>query len=155
MAIIDVGVQSSIHSNSCCGRVQGSAYSGGKMLGRDSLVQSFPQTLAIRHASTIFSSMPPRPFPYQLSIGTDIVHVRRIRSILAKADGDQPHLMRFLRRFLTPREQEDFLKPYWGTKNAATSPLDVASRHLAGRYVSNASSAWRILHKPHILGCIP
>lgn len=73
-----------------------------------------------------------RPFPYKLGIGTDIVHVTRIRAILQKDRSKPGYLDRFLRRFLTPRERIDFYK----TQDSFSGvQLDASSKHLAGRYV--------------------
>ena len=85
--------------------------------------------------------MPLRPFPYQLAIGTDIVHVNRIRSILLRAEDRPQHFDRFLRRFLTPVEQNDFVARYGRVSDVLKKRTDVVSRHLAGRYVHTAPGA--------------
>lgn len=73
--------------------------------------------------------MPLRPFPLQIAVGTDIVHVSRIRAILQKDQTNPGHLERFLRRLLTPSERKAFSE----TQSLAGGSLDVASKHLAGR----------------------
>ena len=76
--------------------------------------------------------MPLRPFPFQLAIGTDIVHVNRVQAILEKAQGRRDYLDRFLRRFLTSNERIDFYKTQ---ECLIDNRLDVVSKHLAGRYL--------------------
>lgn len=76
-----------------------------------------------------------RPFPFQLGIGTDIVHVERIRKILRKASGDGAYVDRFLRRFMTPSERVSLQARYGRVENAADVQFDIMSMHLAGRYV--------------------
>jgi len=73
--------------------------------------------------------MPLRPFPLQIALGTDIVHVSRIRAILERDQRKPGHLERFLRRLLTPGERKAFSDDQYFTKGS----LDVASKHLAGR----------------------
>ena len=74
-----------------------------------------------------------RPFPFQLGIGTDIIHVNRVRAILQK-DLEKPgYLDRFLRRFLTPQERLDFHETQG---QLADNGTDARSKHLAGRYVN-------------------
>lgn len=77
--------------------------------------------------------MPLRPFPLQLSIGTDIVHVNRVRSILGKAEGNPQHVNRLFRRVFTPLEQQDFRTRYGQVQEIPQTQLDIVSRHLAGR----------------------
>lgn len=73
-----------------------------------------------------------RPFPHQLSVGTDIVHVNRIRAIILK-DAEKPgYLDRFLRRFLTLPERNEFNA---GRQRETGNGLKTLSKHLAGRYV--------------------
>ena len=79
--------------------------------------------------------MPPRPFPFQLGIGTDIAHVRRVRQILEKTEGNRVQLNRYLRRFLTPWEQDNFLHRYRGWDVTSTKAINHMSKRLAGRYV--------------------
>lgn len=76
--------------------------------------------------------MPLRPFPHQLGIGTDIVHVDRIRTILLKDASKPGYLDRFLRRFLTLPERNEFNAL---RQRATEDELNVRSRHLAGRCV--------------------
>jgi len=73
--------------------------------------------------------MPLRPFPLQIAVGTDIVHVSRIRAILQRNQSKPGHLERFLRRLFTTRER----KAFGETQSLAEGSLDVASKHLAGR----------------------
>ncbi|KAI9753770.1 MAG: hypothetical protein M4579_005004 [Chaenotheca gracillima] len=47
--------------------------------------------------------MPPRPFPFPLSIGIDICYIPRIRQIITKDEGRQ--LSRFARRIFHPDER--------------------------------------------------
>jgi holo-[acyl-carrier protein] synthase len=88
--------------------------------------------------------MPPRPFPSQLGVGTDIVRVSRIRALIHKNGEEKApqNLKRFLRRFLTYREQEEYFQRFNG--NAAGTnfgnPSEKAMTYLAGRYVKYTSS---------------
>lgn len=77
--------------------------------------------------------MPPRPFPYPFSIGTDIVHVTRIHNILLRAAEKPRHCERFLRRFLTPREVDEFQARFGEVSKDDGLHLSVISKHLAGR----------------------
>lgn len=59
--------------------------------------------------------MPPRPFPSQLRVGTDICSVQRIwRAFVQRQD-------RFLKKFLTPRERLAFTLRY---RISSPAPLD-------------------------------
>ncbi len=80
--------------------------------------------------------MPPRPFPYALNIGTDIVHVPRIRALIAQGEGEarKDNLHRFLRRLLTAREQELFWKKQKGISLMLGAHLEDTAKWLAGRY---------------------
>ena len=76
--------------------------------------------------------MPLRPFPLPISIGTDICSINRVRAILSKGDNN---LKRYLRRFLTPREQIEVLRRYGSADLADPKTLGILSHFLAGRYV--------------------
>lgn len=79
-----------------------------------------------------------RPFPAQLNIGTDIVHVNRIREILVRNSTKPGYLDRFLRRFLTLRERYEFDE----IRNGLTADMwDAESRYLAGRCVFSRLNA--------------
>ena len=79
--------------------------------------------------------MPLRPFNLLLGIGTDIVHINRIRANLTRSQHDPKQLDRFLRRFLTPREHNDFNARFIGA-NGLNQELFTVSKYLAGRCVS-------------------
>lgn len=96
--------------------------------------------LALLHIRTFLpracaatTPMPPRPFPVPLSIGTDIVHVKRIHSILLRAQGKPETRDRFLRRFLTPGEVHEFQIRFSDASKGKGAQLDLISKHLAGR----------------------
>jgi len=79
--------------------------------------------------------MPPRPFPLPLGIGTDIVYTKRIRDMLLKGQS-QPghgHLHRFLRGFLSWREQTLFWQVFQKGPEAVYDDLPLAVRYLSGR----------------------
>ncbi|KAK0352530.1 hypothetical protein LTS02_014195 [Friedmanniomyces endolithicus] len=82
--------------------------------------------------------MPPRPFPYALNIGTDIVHVPRIRALIAQGEGEarKDNLHRFLRRLLTAREQELFWKKQKGISLMLGAHLEDTAKWLAGRWAA-------------------
>ena len=79
--------------------------------------------------------MPPRPFPFPLNIGIDIIHVKRIRDIWLRGEGKPSHSHRFLRRFLTPGEVLEFQTRFGHVSTHRGAELDVVCRHLAGRCV--------------------
>ena len=85
--------------------------------------------------------MPPRPFPYPLSIGTDIASLQRIRLLLTRNEEEvasDSRLARYLRHFLTHREQVHFWERFPNVKPTTADQLresDDVVRYLAGRYV--------------------
>jgi len=85
---------------------------------------------------SIHQDMPPRPFPYALNIGTDIVHVPRIRAIIAQGEGvvRKDSIHRFLRRLLTAREQRLFWRNRLGNNLVLDAHLEDTAKWLAGRY---------------------
>jgi len=93
-------------------------------------------TFSLFHPHSIHQDMPPRPFPYALNIGTDIVHVPRIRAIIAQGEGvvRKDSIHRFLRRLLTAREQELFWKKQKGISLMLGAHLEDTAKWLAGRY---------------------
>ncbi|KAF2774527.1 hypothetical protein EJ03DRAFT_347122 [Teratosphaeria nubilosa] len=93
--------------------------------------------------------MPPRPFPFQLGIGTDIIHVPRIKSLLLKNGHDKaPHtLTRYMNQFLTYREQTAFRSRFFPAQNESGALLIAGwmrdevvvgkvVRYLAGRWAA-------------------
>ena len=79
------------------------------------------------------SSMPLRPFPLPIGIGTDICAINRVRAIIGKGDNN---FRRYLRRFLTPREQRSILRHYGNADLTDYQVRERLSHLLAGRYVS-------------------
>lgn len=79
--------------------------------------------------------MPIRPFPYQLGIGIDIIHINRVLAILRKGDGGSQQLDRYIRRFLTAHERHEFMNQYGAWYTTGQKELEIIARHLAGRYV--------------------
>jgi holo-[acyl-carrier protein] synthase len=77
--------------------------------------------------------MPLRPFPLPISIGTDLCSINRVRAIISKGDNN---FRRYLRRFLTPREQSALLRQYGNADLTDYQTLERLSHILAGRYVS-------------------
>ncbi|KAK5117919.1 hypothetical protein LTR85_008693 [Meristemomyces frigidus] len=100
--------------------------------------------------------MPPRPFPYPLSIGTDIAHTVRIRRAVAPTDdhGKPLRLFRFMKHFLTYREQQHFWARFSGAENALGPHLDRVTQYLAGRWAAKEAVIkavhWRRLSFKHI-----
>ncbi|KAK1058633.1 hypothetical protein LTR74_013271 [Friedmanniomyces endolithicus] len=82
--------------------------------------------------------MPPRPFPYALNIGTDIVHVPRIRAIIAQGEGvvRKDSIHRFLRRLLTAREQRQFWRSRASINVVLDAHLEDTAKWLAGRWAA-------------------
>lgn len=102
-----------------------------------SFIHSFtysPQSSAISiHPS---SAMPPRPFPFALRIGTDIVSQARLRDLITRpkaGHGTGTQLDAFLRRVFTEREQFVFWKRFAGFHVSNTQRLPLVVSHLAGR----------------------
>ncbi|KAK4544062.1 hypothetical protein LTR36_004560 [Oleoguttula mirabilis] len=100
--------------------------------------------------------MPPRPFPYPLSIGTDIAHTVRIQRIVAPVNAnDAPtRLFRFMRQFLTYREQQEFWARFKGARTALGPQLPHVARYLAGRWAAKEAAIkavhWRTLSALHV-----
>ena len=94
--------------------------------------------------------MPPRPFPLLFSIGTDIIHVKRIHDILSRAQGNAQHRQRFLRRLLTPGEVHEFQKRFGEAAGTDEAQLSVVSKHLAGRYFAQVFLAFEEEHRLNV-----
>lgn len=91
--------------------------------------------------------MPARPFPFQLGIGTDIVHIPRIRRLVERLSSkdvtkivDAGHasqntsVAQLLRRYLTQREQVDFWSRFGSHDKIFTGDaLEKTAVYLAGR----------------------
>lgn len=79
--------------------------------------------------------MPPRPFPFALRIGTDIVSQSRIRDVITRKSpkGGLSQLDAFLRRVFTDREQGIFWERFQGFDVSRTTRLPLVTAHLAGR----------------------
>ncbi|KAF2161862.1 hypothetical protein M409DRAFT_58644 [Zasmidium cellare ATCC 36951] len=83
--------------------------------------------------------MPARPFPFPLSIGTDICRTARIHKLISRpaVEGQkQSPLLHFMNRFLTFREQNDFWKKFGTIPNVADKKFDAITMHLAGRWAA-------------------
>ncbi|KAF2721483.1 hypothetical protein K431DRAFT_268606 [Polychaeton citri CBS 116435] len=85
--------------------------------------------------------MPIRPFPLPMTVGTDICNIPRVLKLITK----QKHgsLNSFLRRLLSPREQDAFSHRFGAidtifleAKQTETSKAGVVARHLAGRWAA-------------------
>ncbi|EAW13390.1 holo-ACP synthase [Aspergillus clavatus NRRL 1] len=79
--------------------------------------------------------MKPRPFPFLLNIGTDIVHLPRITRLLNRPGN---YLHRFTRRILSEPEQQDF-RARFATAAPAHISTDMA-RWLAGRFAAKEAA---------------
>ncbi|KAK3115633.1 hypothetical protein LTR53_004840 [Teratosphaeriaceae sp. CCFEE 6253] len=87
--------------------------------------------------------MPPRPFPFALNIGTDIVHADRIRRIITKGNNglsSPSRLERFLNRLLSWREQQLFWKHHGTLENVQGESLKKATEYLAGRWAAKEAA---------------
>jgi hypothetical protein len=80
------------------------------------------------------SSMPLRPFPYALRVGTDICNVTRIRNIVSREVDGRPFLHKFMRRILTDPERTYFWDRF-GPRHEVHTRLDDVAQFLAGRFV--------------------
>ncbi|KAK3623671.1 hypothetical protein LTR56_020508 [Elasticomyces elasticus] len=82
--------------------------------------------------------MPLRPFPFQMGIGTDIVHAPRIQTLISKGEGKARtlNLYRFMNHLLSSREQQLFWNSFGGTRNVYGPKLDTATKWLAGRWAA-------------------
>lgn len=88
--------------------------------------------------------MPPRPFPFALRVGTDIVSISRILEAITRSrtrrsvPGTQ--LYRFLDRLFTHREQQIFHRqnPDFTVDDVARLPA--VSEHLAGRWAAKEAA---------------
>ncbi|KAK3678391.1 hypothetical protein LTR78_001688 [Recurvomyces mirabilis] len=93
--------------------------------------------------------MPPRPFPFPLGIGTDIVDTRRIRGILLKGQSQPGHanLYRFLRGFLSWREQAIFWQVFHQGPEVVYDDLPMAVRYLSGRWAAKEAAIKAVGHR--------
>lgn len=105
-----------------------------------SFIHSFIHSLTHPQSSAISihlsSTMPPRPFPFALRIGTDIVSQARLRDLITRpkaGHGTGTQLEAFLRRVFTEREQFVFWKRFAGFHVSNTQRLPLVVSHLAGR----------------------
>ncbi|KAK4992752.1 hypothetical protein LTR50_000876 [Elasticomyces elasticus] len=87
--------------------------------------------------------MPPRPFPFLLGIGTDIVNTNRFVNIIRKGGipGEKPatkHFFRLLRKVLTYKEQVLFWQRFKdvGVIFGDDEHTNVCARYLAGRWAA-------------------
>lgn len=76
-------------------------------------------------------TMPIRPFPFPLSVGTDIVHIDRIRKVIDDGKNPTHNLVHLARRILTRHERVKFWNRY-ETWNLRRSTWNIA-QFLAGR----------------------
>ncbi|KAF2864496.1 4'-phosphopantetheinyl transferase [Piedraia hortae CBS 480.64] len=82
--------------------------------------------------------MPPRPFPLQLGIGTDIAQISRIRQLIDSSSEEHGvRLTRFMTRFLTWREQEQFWKRF---QDASGPQKEQSMQYLAGRWAAKEAA---------------
>ncbi|KXT15050.1 hypothetical protein AC579_1492 [Pseudocercospora musae] len=104
--------------------------------------------------------MPPRPFPSQLRIGTDICQVSRIAKLISKKrhpdakPGSSLHL--FLNHLFTRRERASFESRYskedkgYGTGHVSAGVL----HHLAGRWAAKEAVVKAVQPRPVTFGDI-
>jgi holo-[acyl-carrier protein] synthase len=92
--------------------------------------------------------MPPRPFPFPLRVGTDIVGVHRVRAAMAReavVKGEARKMLQpFLHKMLTARELKKFNSRYPDVANAEDQDRDqdamAAAKHLAGRWAAKEAA---------------
>jgi phosphopantetheinyl transferase (holo-ACP synthase) len=76
--------------------------------------------------------MPLRPFPFPISIGTDIASINRVQKIIEQG---HDNFRRYIRRFLTEREQRLILRQHGDADLSDPMTVRRISQHLAGRCV--------------------
>lgn len=84
--------------------------------------------------------MPPRPFPFPLRVGTDIVRVNRIREAITRNRKTGSQLHPFLNKLLTRREQQVFFRMFPDFHVTDTTRLPRVSEHLAGRFAAKEAA---------------
>ena len=75
--------------------------------------------------------MPLRPFPFPLSVGTDIISINRVRRILHEGNDN---FKRYLRRFLPEQEHRPLLRKYGDADLSEPETMKGFSHFVAGRY---------------------
>lgn len=88
---------------------------------------------ASRH---VWSARHTRPFPYQLTIGNDIVKVNRVKRLLF-VDKDDTTQAKFLRKLFTQAELKHLETrfPEISSTRINSAQVHSISQHIAGRYV--------------------
>jgi holo-[acyl-carrier protein] synthase len=83
--------------------------------------------------------MPPRPFPFQLGVGIDIIHKPRLRRLVLKEVNEARSLRAFLRRMLTHNEQYEFWERMKPTESLLQTEDGICKTvdYLAGRYIAS------------------
>lgn len=87
--------------------------------------------------------MPPRPFPFALRLGIDIVSQARIRDVITKPrplGKTSTQLDAFLRRVFTEREQFVVQKRFPGFDSSDTTRLPFVVAYLAGRWAAKEAA---------------
>lgn len=85
--------------------------------------------------------MSPKLFPFALNVGTDIVHLPRIRQLVTRKEGR--YLLPFTRRILHQRERDNLSQKYPNVCQASvtTHPhLDSLVRWLGGRFAAKEAA---------------
>ena len=93
--------------------------------------QLHPHALSLITAASRLVPMPLRPFPFPLSIGTDIASIHRVQRIIERGNDN---FRRYIRRFLTEGEQRLILRQHGDADFSDPASVRRLSQHLAGRY---------------------
>jgi len=79
--------------------------------------------------------MPPKPFPFQLNVGTDICLISRVRAIIEKPEASNrlATFRRYLRQFMSTREQFVLFDKFDHVDLLARANYNPLATYLAGR----------------------
>lgn len=100
--------------------------------------------------------MPPRPFPLRLGIGTDIVHRKRIESLLLKPppEARARNLDRYLSHIFSHRETQIFWQTFSSPQTLFSNDLQRLTNYLSGRWAAKEATIkaceWRRIGFKHV-----
>ena len=90
----------------------------------------------VQHQPNLSPTMPPRPFPFPLRIGTDICYLPRIRNFF-RIDSHSKNggsFEGFLKRILTHPERVHFRHRFGTNQKMISSDITPVAKFLAGRF---------------------
>ena len=90
----------------------------------------------VQHQPNLSPTMPPRPFPFPLRIGTDVCYLPRIRNFfrIDSHGKNGGHFEGFLKRILTHPERVHFRHRFGTNQEIISSDITPVAKFLAGRY---------------------